>query len=31
MAYDLKKLLKSVAAYKASDLHLVAGSEPKLE
>jgi twitching motility protein PilT len=30
MAYDLKKLLKSVAAYKASDLHLVAGSEPQI-
>lgn len=27
---DIKKLLKSVVAYKASDLHLVSGSEPQI-
>ncbi len=27
---DIRKLLKSVVAYKASDLHLVAGSEPQI-
>ncbi|WP_345991470.1 type IV pilus twitching motility protein PilT [Sulfurimonas sp. HSL-1716] len=27
---DIKKLLKSVVAYKASDLHLVANSEPQI-
>lgn len=27
---DIRKLLKSVIAYKASDLHLVAGSEPQI-
>ncbi len=29
-ALDIRKLLKSVVAYKASDLHLVAGSEPQI-
>jgi len=27
---DIRKLLKSVVAYKASDLHLVSGSEPQI-
>ncbi len=27
---DIRKLLKSVVAYKASDLHIVAGSEPQI-
>ena len=29
-ALDIRKLLKSVVAYKASDLHLVSGSEPQI-
>ena len=27
---DIKKLLKSVLAFKSSDLHLVVGSEPQI-
>lgn len=30
MSLDIRKLLKSVVAYKASDLHLVARSEPQI-
>ena len=29
-ALDIRKLLKSVVAYKASDLHLVSRSEPQI-
>jgi twitching motility protein PilT len=29
-ALDIRKLLKSVVAYKASDLHIVSGSEPQI-
>ena len=29
-ALDIKKLLKSVLAFKSSDLHLVVGSEPQI-
>jgi len=29
-AIDIKKLLKSVLAFKSSDLHLVVGSEPQI-
>ena len=30
MSLDIRKLLKSVVAYKASDLHLVSRSEPQI-
>jgi twitching motility protein PilT len=30
MSLDIRKLLKSVVAYKASDLHLVTRSEPQI-
>lgn len=30
MALDINRLLKAILAYRASDLHLVAGTEPQI-